>query len=185
MEALSWESWNGFWQEQLSWSHNFVYSQLVFDSKKKKIQIITQFPQKWKILLLPKNYSTCQQELKHFCNRVSPQAPLITSRGRTWGQADFQCEPPQPPLRYLYSKWRTFTYVGLDSEYTKHSIAQGKKLMLNTMLTRALTRVAGSVLWQSPCAVNCYSLWLWSVGSAVQAPRAACHFFRLSNTQLS
>lgn len=32
---------------------------------------------------------------------------------------------------FLYSKQRILTYVGLDSEYTKHSIAQGKKLMLN------------------------------------------------------
>lgn len=32
---------------------------------------------------------------------------------------------------FLYSKQRTLTYVGLDSKYTKYSIAQGKKLMLN------------------------------------------------------
>lgn len=55
---------------------------------------------------------------------------------------------------FLYPKQGTFTYVGLDSEYTKHSIAQGRKAMLNTKLSEQ-----GCVL-QTLCCAHPLVLWI-------------------------
>lgn len=185
MEALLRESWNGFCrQEQPSRSHNFVYSQLLFDSKINTE--ITQFPQKWKILLPPKNCSACRQELKSSCNCESPQAPSFSwspsEAGHNVRQTFSLSCHSHPYIIFvfqtedIYICW-TWQWV----HKTQHCWEQNANAGYNTP---AHICVADSVLFQSPCAVNCYSLWLWSVGSAVQAPRAACHFLSLSNTQL-